>query len=150
MSATVLPKGTRPSARQPWTVRSWTDDGTKQHEKSFATQQEARSYATELNAAAESGQTVDPRGGRETFGASAQRWIDTRRPATRDKYAGILRVHLQDIAGRKLSAVANDRDGVQTLTVSHPQGKAMLAVIRSTCDAAVHPPARGRVSQVRC
>jgi len=68
MSATVLPKGTRPSARQPWTVRSWTDDGTKQHEKSFATQQEARSYATELNAAAESGQTVDPQAGARRSG----------------------------------------------------------------------------------
>ncbi len=83
----------------------------------------------------------------ELFGQAAERWIATRRTVkTIEKYTTVRTVHLTAIAGRKLSDVAQDRDGIEALTVNHSQGKAMLALIRSTCQAAVNA---GRLSSHR-
>lgn len=89
---------------------------------------------------------VDPRAATETFGAAAQRWIDTSRTDnTRAKYQGILDNHLTSLIKRKLRDVASDRDGVQALTLNHSQGKLMLTVIRMTCQSAVNAGASPRI-----
>jgi hypothetical protein len=56
------------------------------------------------------------------------------------------------LARRKLRDVANDRDGVQALTIHHPQGKLMLTVIRMTCQSAVNAgrlPSH-RLNELKC
>jgi integrase len=122
---------------RPWAVRLWADG--RQREISFKTKGQASAYALEAEQSKRSGQYVDPRAAVETFGEAAQRWIDTSRTDnTRAKYQTILDKHLTSLIRRKLRDMANDRDGVQALTISHSQGKLMLTVIRMTCQSAVN------------
>lgn len=115
----------------PWTCRYWADGpkgaGTVQREKSFPTKKEADDFGAGLRL----GFVTDP--GSEPFAIAAQRWIDTRRPATRARYTGVLKVHLTDLHHRKLASVAKDRAAVQALVQDHKQGKAMLSIVRETC-----------------
>jgi integrase len=125
------------NANRPWTARYWHEG--RQRERSFTTRREADDFIAKFEHDRRLNLFVDPRAASETFGEAAQRWIDTSRcHNTRTKYQGILDIHLTGLAGRKLRDVANDRDGVQALTINHSQGKLMLTVIRMTCQSAVN------------
>ena len=118
-----------------WTARAWAEG--KDVERTFKTQREAGDWLAKLEHDKRAGTYVDPKLSRETFGQAAERMIAAKRNArTREAYRGSLK-HLQAIVNRPLSAVANDRAGIQELTANHPQGRRMLSVVRETCSEAV-------------
>jgi integrase len=120
---------------KPWTVRYQHEH--RQREKSFSTKREAQDFIAKFEHDRREHVFIDPRAGAETFGKAAERMInDQPNLNTREAYQGTLR-HLDPILGRPLRAVANDRDGIKTMCVSHPQGRRMLTVVRNTCDEAV-------------
>jgi hypothetical protein len=144
------------NASRPWTARYWHED--RQRERSFTTRRQADEFIAKFEHDRRLNLFVDPRSAAETFREAAQRWIGTRRcHNTRSKYQGILDHHLTTLAGRKLREVANDRDGVQALTINHRQGK-RRAFRTCKCrlqksrrnSASLGGTARSRPGQARC
>jgi integrase len=121
---------------KPWTVRYQHEH--RQREKSFATKREAQDFMAKFEHDSRERTFIDPRDSAETFEQAARRMIaDQANANTREAYSGALK-HLDSILRRPLRAVANDRDGVKALCVSHDRGRMMLTVIRNSCIEAVN------------
>lgn len=119
------------SANKPYSVR-YRDDAGNSREKAFAFKWEAQAFVGDLA----KGNAVED--SRQTFGDAADRWIATCRPATKRRYEGIMRNQLASLRSRKLREVANARDEIAAMVNGNPAGKAMLSVIRQTCQEAVN------------
>ncbi len=85
-----------------WVGRWRTPEGGSRC-KTFATQVEARRYATIQEANRHQGTYVDPNAGKETFGAFAARWTanQVHRRGTALQVKGNLRLHVLPILGKK-------------------------------------------------
>ncbi len=124
------------NANKPYTVRYWHEG--RQRERSFTTRREAQDFMAKFEHDSREQTFIDPRTSAQTFGDAARQMIaDQHNANTREVYTGALK-HLDDLTGRPLRAVANDRDGVKALCASHPRGRMMLTVVRNTCDEAVN------------
>lgn len=129
-----------------WVVR-WRDASGKQREKSYLFDQKtlANDLAVRVEHDKRAGVYTLPSS--ETFGAYAERMITQRAcsDATKRKYRTILRLHLADLAGRRLTAVAADRKGIKTLLtetlparhLSRSQIAIAQVVITSTLNEAI-------------
>jgi integrase len=144
-SAKLLPKSTNPNARKPWKVRYW--DETGQHEVSFTTREEAKARIARItNDARDYSGYVDPKLSSVSFMDEAATWI-SRLPGTessKEGYRSTLNKWVGPYAGnRKLSQIANDRDGVINLltvtmaNMSYSRRKITRHLIVGTLDEAV-------------
>ncbi|MHB1534023.1 MAG: tyrosine-type recombinase/integrase [Acidimicrobiales bacterium] len=96
------------NGRTAYDVKLRTPDG-RQYGHSFRTRKEAVAFQVQERAAQMQGSWVDPRAGRLTLGAYAERWLAQRvglRPRTQELYDYLLRHHvLPTFAGTELKAI---------------------------------------------
>jgi Phage integrase family len=99
-----------------WVVR-WRDVDGNQKEKSYP--HDRKTIASDLAKKVEGDKIAGVRTITSTvkFGPYAEKVIRQRTGAagTRERYLGVLKNHLGDLAGRRLATVAQDRAGVKTL-----------------------------------
>ena len=82
--------------RVSWRAHYRTPDG-KQRTKTFDRKIDAERFLTTIESAKMTGSYVDPALARLTVGEWAERWLDGQahlKPSTRERYAGILREHI--------------------------------------------------------
>lgn len=86
-----------PSGHAGWGVR-YRDPAGKQRNKTFARKVDAERFLVTMESSKLSGSYVDPGLARVTVGVWARRWLDGAahlKPSTRERYAGILREHVE-------------------------------------------------------
>ena len=111
----------RPSGQ--WRAR-YRDAAGKEHARHFDRKVDAQRWLDSVTAAVETGTYVDPRAGRITLGAWAQRWFDGQahlKPTTRSRYRGILDGH-----------VLPHWSTVELVAVSHADVQAWVAEQRAS------------------
>jgi len=127
----------------------------------FATRGDASRYLAGVRADLDRGEFFDPNAGRETVLAYAAGWLVARRvqgrplaPRTRDRYAGLLRVHIGPVLGdAQLRHVdpAAVRAWYATLTVPGGPGPATVAkayrLLHAICASAV---VEGKIARNPC
>lgn len=124
----VIIKGKNP--RKPYTVRY--QHQSRQRERSFATQREAKDFKAEFERQSRLNLFVDPRNGSIQFTEYAGRWIDGLDLAsgTRDAYRSALARHIAPaVAGRTLAQVSQDREAVESI-LAGMRDKGLSAVYR--------------------
>lgn len=80
-----------------WQASYWHEGGRHFAPRTFSAKAAASAWLAEVETAVARGAWIDPRGGDETFGFYARRWLNERhdlRPSTRDDYESQLSVHL--------------------------------------------------------
>jgi len=80
-----------------WLAR-WRDPAGQQRKRSFARKVDAERYLTTVESSKLAGAYIDPALARLVVGEWAKRWLDGRaqlKPSTRERYAGILREHIE-------------------------------------------------------
>lgn len=103
-------KGRRKTARHPdrggnrnakrW-LAIWLGPDGREVSKAFATQDAAKKYAAKMEADAERGEYVDPKAGREQFGALARKHLRLRKvgAGSRRRYESVNRRHIEPVFG---------------------------------------------------
>lgn len=138
----VIIKGKNPN--KPHTVRYWVD--SKQKERSFKTQREAKDFQIKTDHDVRAQIFVDDRKGKENFGEAITAWLAgmVRSEQTKLVYESVAKVYVMPALGDKtLTQVANDRDGVAKLVnetmahLSHTRRDKALYIVRSVLDEAV-------------
>ena len=103
------------NGRSRWYVR-YRDPAGRQRVKVFDRKIDAERYLTTTESAKLSGSYVDPRRAAVTVGEFARKWKGAQahlKPSTRERYAGLLREHVEPRWGRvPLSEVAHSSTGV--------------------------------------
>ncbi|HEY2299945.1 MAG TPA: hypothetical protein VGH43_19640 [Jatrophihabitans sp.] len=80
-----------------WYVR-YRDPAGLQHTRTFNRKVDAERYLTTTEASKLAGTYIDPAAARLTVGLWARRWLDNQthlKPSTRERYAGIVRSHIE-------------------------------------------------------
>jgi integrase len=88
---------------------TYHDRSNKRHRRMFDLKRDAQRWLDEQTAGLVTGQWADPRAGKETFKAYAERWRkrQVHAPTTQDAFEGILRVHVYPHIGTmRLDAIA--------------------------------------------
>ena len=81
----------------------WLDPDRKERTRAFTTQDAARKYAAKMEADAERGEYVDPKAGRELFGAVAAKWLRLCEVggSSRRSYESVYRNHVGPVFGER-------------------------------------------------
>ena len=97
-----------------WMAR-WREPDGRQRKKSFARRADAERYLTTVQASLLHGAYVDPSSGKITLGAWAEQWsqsLSHLKATTRNRYLGILRLHIVPRWGRVPLASVSHADVV--------------------------------------
>ncbi|HEU0237841.1 MAG TPA: site-specific integrase [Micromonosporaceae bacterium] len=126
----------------------WRDDAGRQHKRSFVRKVDADRYATEIGHTMLAGTYVDPKLGRETFKAYAERWraVQPWRPNTSTRVASELGRHVYPVVGaRPVAAVRPSEISALVASLSISLSPATVRVTMSTVRAIFRAAVRDRV-----
>jgi integrase len=139
-----------------WYTR-YRDPAGRQRTKTFDRKIDAERYLTTVESSKLTGSNINPAAARLTVGVWARRWLDGQahlKPSTRERYAGILRAHIQPQWGTTrladvshsavqawISELATQRSAATTRKVHRVLALVLAAAVKD--DRLVRNPAAG-------
>src|SRR3954451_3345584 len=98
-----MARGTKDARDGRWLAR-WRDPDGRQRKKSFTRKADAERWLTAMTAEMHRGSYLDPAAGKVTMAEWAQQWasgLSHLKETTRERYLGIVRVHVVPRWGRR-------------------------------------------------